>query len=556
MSRTFFRMSCFVTIAISIFLRYLVSPAPDYGSIHDDELMVRLASNIIQGKWLGNYADVGNFTLSKPAGYPLFLAWSHFLPWAPTITVHIILLTGILLVARELRALKIQRSHILLFVIFCSFFPQWFSASMSRIYRDGFLAALTFLGIGLSLYLGRLLSEYIEDRERGGKKLLRLLATTFLNGFTLSWVVATKPGWYPMAITMVLLSVRILLRWKKLNWKLWLPQLAIVSCVASLGFISIIGYVALQNKNHYGLMQLDSFANGSFPKVLSKWSSVQSDDQRKYLLVDSSQRARVYSISPAALKLRPYLETAEGQDWRAIACASPLKICDESSAWFNWDLRDAVREAGFDKNAQAFENFLAQISRDISKACSSKKLICDGNGLAPGILSVSDISKREIVDAYATAFDWILYPDIGPAMRGGVPTVEPKITKMWDSTIKGLPPRTDLNNYRAEATAIGNFVALIQRIYNSVFPVIFLLAIIALFLKNNRVEESKKLRVVSLFSVIGALLFVGQLALLEASSGLYVSAGKTIYLLPVFPFILVFVGFSLMQIQSTRLVEN
>jgi hypothetical protein len=89
-----------------------------------------------------------------------------------------------------------------------------------------------------------------------------------------------------------------------------------------------------------------------------------------------------------------------------------------------------------------------------------------------------------------------------------------------------------------------------------VFPVIFLLAIIALFLKSNGVKESKKLRVVSFVSVIGALLFVGQLALLEASSGLYVSAGKTIYLLPVFPFILVFVGFSLMQIQSTRLVEN
>jgi len=544
-------MSCFATFLLSIFLRYLVSPVPIYGSIHDDELMVRLASNIIQGKWLGTYSDVGHLTLSKPAGYPLFLALTHFLPWAPTVTVHLILVSGIILVARELRVLKISRSFVLVFIVFSSFHPQWFGSSMSRIYRDGFLSSLIFLGMGLSLCLGRLVVVRQEHAESSLKKLIELLAVTFLNGLTLSWIIATKPGWYPIAIVMLLFTFRNLLQWRSLGWKFWRTRFVLVSLIGLLGAFSISGYVILENKSHYGVSRLDSFASGSFPELLSKWSSVKSDDGRKYLLVDASQRKRVYAISPTALKLKPYLETAEGQDWRAIACASPLKICDESSAWFNWDLRDAVREAGLDKNAILFEATLSQISKDIARACSSKKLKCNGGGLAPGVLSVSDISPREIVDAYATAFDWVLYPDIGPAMRGGVPTVGTDIIKMWDSTIKGLPSRSTLNTYRPEITALGNSVALIQRIYNSLLPIFLLLAFFGLFYNSRAPEMGKNLRIISLISLLGLFLFIGQLALLETSSGLYISSGKTIYLLPAFPFVLVFIGVSLPRLGLT-----
>ena len=558
MSRNSFRMSCFFTFTLSVMLRYFVLPAPNYGAIHDDELMVRLASNIIQGNWLGEYSDLGHLTLSKPAGYPLFLAWTHFLPWAPTMTVHLLLLCGILLVAHEFRALNVCRPIVLFFIIISAFYPQWFGASMSRIYRDGFLTALSFLGLGLSIYLGRL---WVNGKMRGVnnyKQMVHLLAIAFFSGLTISWIIATKPGWYPISIVMLLFATRNLAVWRDWGWRTWLPRFVSVGLIGLIGVFSIPSYIKFQNHSHYDISQLDSFAYGSFPDVLSKWSSVQSDDKRKYLLVDASQRERVYSVSPTASRLKPYLDTAEGQDWRNIACESPLKICDDSSAWFTWDLRDAMHEAGLDENAMMFETYLSQISKDIARACSTKELQCNGGGLAPGVLSLRDISKREIVDAYATAFDWMIYPDIGPSMRGGIPAVGSDTTKMWDLTIRGLPPRSALNIYRPEASALGNTVALVQKIYNSLMPITLLLAFFGTVLQVKSSSERNKLRFISLSSMLGVVLFVGQLALLESSSGLYVSSGKTIYLLPVFPFILVFIGvsFSQLELALTRKVNT
>ena len=147
MNRREFRLLSSAVLMVSILLRYLVQPNPLYGATHDDELMVRMAASILRGDWLGSYSDHGHMILSKPAGYPLFLAWSHFLPWAPTVTVHLILLSGVILVARELRAMGLGRGTVLFFITISSLHPQWFGSQMSRIYRDGFLAALVFLGL-------------------------------------------------------------------------------------------------------------------------------------------------------------------------------------------------------------------------------------------------------------------------------------------------------------------------------------------------------------------------------------------------------------------------
>ena len=280
MSRRAFRLLSSLILSASLLLRYFVQPAPLYGATHDDELMVRLASSILKGNWLGNYTDLGHLTLSKPAGYPLFLAWTHFLPWAPTVTVHLLLLTGIVLIARELRSLGTGRSAILLFITLSAFHPQWFGSQMSRIYRDGFLVALTFLGIGLSLQLGRLLAERRTLREEGIRRVIRLLLIASLSGLVISWTIATKPGWYPLGAVMVLFSVRRLLSWRNWNWRFWLPRISCAGIAALVGVASIVGYVSSQNKSHYGLFQLDSFSTGTFPDALSKWSSVESNDGR------------------------------------------------------------------------------------------------------------------------------------------------------------------------------------------------------------------------------------------------------------------------------------
>jgi hypothetical protein len=55
-------------------------------------------------------------------------------------------------------------------------------------------------------------------------------------------------------------------------------------------------------------------------------------------------------------------------------------------------------------------------------------------------------------------------------------------------------------------------------------------------------RKAREIRMISIISFGGALLFVAQIALLEASSGMYLTIGKTLYLLPVFPFMLLFMS--------------
>ena len=194
MDRRRFRLLSSGVLMVSLLLRHLVQPNPQYGATHDDELMVRMAASILRGEWLGSYADRGHMILSKPAGYPLFLAWTHFLPWAPTMTVHLMLLSGVILVARELRAIGIRRGVVLLFIALSALQPQWFGSQMSRIYRDGFLAALVFLGLGLSLRLGRVLPIWASQRNRSSRAIAQVTGLAILCGITLSWSIATKPS--------------------------------------------------------------------------------------------------------------------------------------------------------------------------------------------------------------------------------------------------------------------------------------------------------------------------------------------------------------------------
>lgn len=532
-------------------LRYLVRPAPLYGATHDDELMVRLASEILDGRWLGDYSNLGHLTLSKPPGYPLFLAWTHFLPWAPTITVHLILLFGIFLVAREFRAMKFNRTNIYIFVLLSSFHPQWFSFQFSRIYRDGFLSALTFLGLGVSLWLGRLIiqASVNEDQSRNDK--MTLLGVGLLNGFVLSWTIATKPGWWPIGASMFLIALRGFKKSWKVIWKHQFKNFAIAGSAFLIGLVSIIGYISYQNKANYGVFQLDTFSTGWFPKALNKWSSVKSDDQRKYILVDATQRERIYKVSPLAKKLKPYLEQNWANGWRGSSCISPMKLCDESSAWFVWDFRDAVHSAGLDSSAKEFENTFRQLTHELSKACEDKKIECGAGGLAPGLVPFKDMSKRELIDGYGTAIDWIISNDVGSTMRGGIPEDTPSY--YWNNAINGLPALVSQNVYRPETADLGNVILLLQRIYNLFIPILLVLTIVGLLINQAKEVISKQARLVSLFCLLGATLFIGQLDLLEVSSGMYLLTGRALYMLAVLPFILVFIGIEISNFSFLKM---
>jgi hypothetical protein len=64
---------------------------------------------------------------------------------------------------------------------------------------------------------------------------------------------------------------------------------------------------------------------------------------------------------------------------------------------------------------------------------------------------------------------------------------------------------------------------------------------------NSRIHG---LQLISLISIFGIILFIGQLALLEASSGMYLTIGKGLYLLPAFSYLLLFTVIELSAVAS------
>ena len=103
--------------------------------------------------------------------------------------------------------------------------------------------------------------------------------------------------------------------------------------------------------------------------------------------------------------------------------------------------------------------------------------------------------------------------------------------------MRGLPDRTALNPYRPEVYAIGNTISLLQRLYKIISPLLILIAIMGFVTNLVSVARIRGLQIISVISVLGLILFIGQLALLEASSGMY-GIGVSLYLLPCFPYLL------------------
>ena len=126
-SQRLFRIHLVWISLLSLTFRFLVPPNPGYGAVHDDELMVTMAHNIMETGWIGNYSELGHLLLSKPPGLSMFLAHTHFLPWAPTVTIHALLLMGFLLFLREVRAFGVPRQLVTAMYVMVAFFPDWYN---------------------------------------------------------------------------------------------------------------------------------------------------------------------------------------------------------------------------------------------------------------------------------------------------------------------------------------------------------------------------------------------------------------------------------------------
>ena len=378
------RMTAWTTLAawlavatLSTALRLAVPPYPIYGADNDDKLMVALARSILDGTWTAPWTDL---RMCKGAGYPLFLAAIHPFGVPPTLAVHLLLLLGGTILMAILIRLKAGRGPAVVLFALLAFDPVFLGSSGSRIYRDPFIAAMVLNCFALIALTTSLLTS---SRPRGQRSALVTMSATAA-GVGSGWLSVTKPDtliWFvPAAVGAALLPL-----FARDAWKVVLSasrKLLVAALVAAaIGLVGVVAGVSYLNNQYNGVFLTEDFGRGAFQAAWRALTSIDTGTVRRRVPITRAHREAAYGVSETARSLRPYLEGPPNTGWKADSCAASM-ICDESSAWFPWEFRQAAmsvltaRTPNEPVTAARFQALFRTIAEDIERACSDGRLPC------------------------------------------------------------------------------------------------------------------------------------------------------------------------------------
>ncbi|MFT3780986.1 MAG: hypothetical protein QM790_03155 [Nibricoccus sp.] len=323
---------------------------------HDDQLFLKLAYNILDGRWLGQYSQ---FTLMKGPIYSLFIA-GVFILGVPLFTAQHLLYTAACgLLIRALRPFRF--SPWLLFGLFAVllFNPATFDTNAhTRVLRQQILAplAIAILASGIALYARRRMS------------MRKSLPWALLGGLAmpLFWMTREDGIWFVPAIVIL---------WGTLSFSLWRekpPHLArrlVLSLLPFAFWAAGIYTIAWLNYNYYGIFTTCEFKHASFKAAYGALLRIKSDKKAPQISIPREVRQLAYRASPAFAELEPYIEESLARSW-GFDPATGLYI----DGIFVWALRDAVVMSGHAGNGREAMEFYSRIAREINTACDRQQL--------------------------------------------------------------------------------------------------------------------------------------------------------------------------------------
>lgn len=523
--------------ALSVVIRSYVPQVAIYGAGHDDELMVALAHNLLNGEWLGNYSDLVNRTLAKPPGYPFFLVIAFVLRVPSTVLIQVFIVFFSALLFKNL--VKSGVDQRIAEIGYCAmiFSPVWFSPNASRIYRDYFLACLMLAVIAGSMNLLNRIKLISANTNTDWRRILKLVGSSFLVGLVLSWVRVTKNITFSgFILVLIVVFLGIFSMKRRLKNYVILILCTLVTILSSYLIMPVA--VSSMNDRVYGVNLTNNYTEGTFADAMKIMASVKDTRPRQYVVISKAMRMKMYAVSPTFRKISPFIESQENVDWKVPPCQSPLKICDESAAWFPWEIRDGVVLAGLGDTAIEFENTFKMISEEVEAGCRYQFLECGQQGLATGIGPLGGLSIRHVIESHFAAGNEIFNLVGGDGLSASYATgISDETLRMWDETVRYLPKNAPLNSYLPGVNAGSDTVALISNIYKRMWPYFLILGLSG-YLCFRPKKYNLDVFIIGLGSLIAATSQVSQLAIAEASIGLFVR-GAAGYYFPIYPFLIV-----------------
>lgn len=341
-------------LALTSFQLLLVTPG---GAVIDDTLMYRLAENIANGQWLGEYDWL---TLSKHSFFSVWLALLHTLRIPYLLGGQLLQIAASAAGAWAVRPLFKTRRAALFVYLLLLWNPAASCAEVQlRVYRDNITPALAvFLFGGI---IGCALRWQRPARESAG---FALLAGAGLAAFTLN---REDAAWaLPFAVVGAAVTLWFLWRGEKTPGRVQKSLLLAVPfvCLGAGVFI----FCAL-NSAYYGRFLLSDFTSKEFCDAYGALTRVTAQCPQEKVPVPRDVREKLYTLSPAFAALEPYLET----DMKYNGYGS-IPDKEFNSGGFYWALREAADEAGFYADAATSKQYFETLAAEVNALCDAGTL--------------------------------------------------------------------------------------------------------------------------------------------------------------------------------------
>lgn len=545
-----------VTTLVNLSIRNTIPTNAGSNSLHDDFLGVRLAKNILEGNWLGNWDSL---TLAKPPGYSIYLSVAHYFPIQLVVLNQILFCSISLVFSLTVTKFLIQPNQIqkwiaIFLYTFLIFNPYLFGVEMSRIYRTSAhtINVLAFCVI-FAILLISLENLISNSKDLVSKRPKIYLAAIFLGLSYSSLVLLRSESYWVLLSSLPFLTGYLLYLLRPLN-KIRRRDKnlsGIILPVVALFFVSYfvpISFLGQVNNAKYGTTLLENYYAGNFGKAIKNWQRVNvGKDSRPYVIISKTQRAAVYEVSPTASLMKEFLELPAGEGWQVQPCNSPIKLCDNAGGWVTWQIRDAAIATGKIQNEVDFQAFFRAIATDIESACTNRIFECSKPGLGVGTKSVYEMPVNLISKyAYQNLLDWV--------PKNWTPTGEVSSPDSFGASAEIVNAYHKVANYDVKSSNVNEMDGArktlfnLQQIYFPFQQVLLYFALLGFVISYWNTRRR------FIFSILGFCLT----AMLANSVGVAITqvsfgwrAGTGVYLLPLAALFQIFITIGILALIST-----
>lgn len=340
---------------------------PDESGL-DDELFYKLATNIANGEWLGEYSWL---TLSKHSFYALWVAVLHTLGIPVLLGGHILwAISGFCTAWAFYPMLKRRWISLILFLLLL-YLPSSTAnpapfGYITRIYRDNIFPALCMLVI--AGMVGFALRRKLKLRHTVGWLVLAGIALA-------ACYLSREDGWWMLifAVSAALITILIyLLKTKKFSFKIVFASLLPFLIMA----LGIAGWCSM-NFLHYERFIVSDFSSGEFVDAYSAILRVKPETWEIGDGVSPDVLAQLYEHSNTFAELKPFLSQPRNIE----------RYGNYNAGAFYWALREAAFEAGYYDSPQKAQQYFEKLAAEITKLIEQGTLVASPprKSLSPAI---------------------------------------------------------------------------------------------------------------------------------------------------------------------------